>query len=67
MRLFKFDFGEIASIEGSPGMIWDKGWTPPGGSEDLADTVVTDEGSIEIPEAEIENWLLAIGAPKPTF
>ena len=69
MKLFRFDFGSIAAIEGPLGMIWDTedGWSPVGGSKELARAVVTDEGSEEIPEDRVESTLLARGAPVPSF
>jgi hypothetical protein len=69
MRFFRFDFGAIAAISGDLGMIWNSanGWEPAGGSKELAHAVVSDEGSEEIQEAEIDNLLLVRRAPKPNF
>ena len=54
VKFFRFDFGKLAAVDGSLGMIWllDKAWTPVGGSAALAKEVVTDEGSVELTEGE---------------
>ena len=38
VKFFRFDFGKLAAVDGSLGMIWslDKTWTPVGGSAALA-------------------------------
>ena len=70
VKFMEFDFGEVAAIEGSVGMIWSSRsavWKPSGGSEELALAVLTDEGSKEIPADEVETTLLGLGAPMPSF
>ena len=69
IKFFTFDFGQLAAIDGSVGMLWtmDDVWAPPGGSAKFRDAVVTDEGSTEIPDDEVESTLLALGAPMPSF
>ena len=69
VKFFRFDFGKLAAVDGSLGMIWslDKVWTPVGGSAALAKEVVTDGGSVELTEGEARSALLARGAPTPSF
>ena len=69
VKFFTFDFGNVAAIDGSVGMLWtmDDVQAPPGGSAKFSDAVVTDEGSTEIPDDEVESTLRALGAPKPSF
>ena len=69
VKFMEFDFGSVAAIDGSLGMIWslDNAWAPVGGSEALAKEVLFDEGSVEIPADEVESTLLALGAPMPSF
>ena len=67
VKFFRFDFGELAAIDGSVGMIWEDTWEPVGGSEELALAVLTDEGSVELPPEKVESALLARGAPMPSF
>ena len=67
VKFMEFDFGEVAAIDGSLGMIWNDTWEPVGGSEELALAVLTDEGSKEIPSDEVETTLLGLGAPMPSF
>ena len=69
VKFFTFDFGSVAAIDGSLGMIWslDNAWAPVGGSEALAKEVLFDEGSVEIPADEVESTLLGLAAPMPSF
>ena len=69
IKFFTFDFGNVAAIDGAVGMLWsmDAVWAPLGGSAKFRDAVVTDEGSTEIPDDEVEATLLGLGAPMPSF
>jgi hypothetical protein len=70
MYFIKFDGCEVAAIEGSRAMIWSddgEGWVPPGGSEDMARAIRSDERAVEISGDRLTSVLSARGADFPNF